>query len=95
VMNVSIFHVKLIFAEVKISVIVVFTKFDILVVEHFRACSHIDSRRDRKVEATNRALCAFNERAKELRVQFKVPFIPVSTKGDSGLLILSIISLFL
>ena len=94
-MSVSIFHVPPIFVEVKIPVIVVFTKFDILVVEHFRACGHIESRPDRKVEATNRALRVFNERAKELQVKFKVPFVPVSTKRDGGLLIISIISLFL
>ena len=37
-MSGSIFYMSLIFAEVKIPVIVVFTKFDLLIMEHFRAC---------------------------------------------------------
>ena len=91
-MSLSIFQLQLIFVEVKIPVIVVFTKFDILVVEHFRVCGHIDSLCERKVEATNRALRAFNERAEELRVKFNVPFVPVSTKGEGGLFIIIVCS---
>jgi len=72
----SIFHITLILALVKIPVIVVFTKYDLLVVEHFRASSHIPSHPDRKAEAEKRAEKAFNEVTKDL----KVPFVPVSTK---------------
>ena len=93
-MSVFIFHVQLIFAVVKIPVIVVFTKFDILVTEYFRECSHIKSRSERKVEATKRAFGVLSERAKELQ-ELQVPFAPVSTKGYEGLSIISIISLFL
>ena len=68
----------------------VFTKYDYLVVEHFRACNHISSLPDRKVEAINRAERAFNDFAKGL----EVPFAPVSTlkeaqKDYGGLLIRS------
>ena len=41
-MGVSIFHIPVIFAKVKIPVIVVFNKYDYLV-EHFRACSNMSS----------------------------------------------------
>ena len=77
-MGVSIFHwhIPLIFAEVKIPVIVVLTKYDLLVMEHFRACNHISSVTDKKAEATERAKHAFSEVTKAL----KVPFVPVSTK---------------
>ena len=93
--GVSIFHISLIFAEVKIPVIVVFTKFDLLFVEHFRDCSHISSVPDKKVEAKKRALRAFSEFTKEL----EMPFVPVSTRKDmqeeyGGLLIISVTSLF-
>jgi hypothetical protein len=77
-MGVSIFHIPLIFAEVKIPVIVVFTKYDLLVIEHFRSCKHISSLPDRKVEAKKRAERTFSEVTKELKER-KVPFAPVST----------------
>ena len=91
-MRVFIFHISLIFAEVKIPVIVVFTKFDLLFVEQFRACSHILSPADRKVEAINRAKRALTN-------GLKVPFAPVSTlkeaqKDYGGLLIKSVTILF-
>ena len=94
-MSVSIFHMPLIFAEVKIPVIVVFTKFDLLFVEHFRDCSHITSSPDKKMEAKKRALRAFSEFTQELRF----PFVPVSTRKDmqeeyGGLLIIFVTSLF-
>jgi hypothetical protein len=83
------------FPEVMIPVIIVFTKYDLLVVKHFRACSHILSVLDRMVEARNRAMLAFSEFTKVL----KVPFVPVSTlketqKEYGGLLIKSATSLF-
>ena len=92
---VSIFHMSLISAEVKIPVIVVFTKFDLLFVEHFRDCSHITFPPDKKAEAKKRALHAFSEFTKGL----KFPFVPVSTRKDmqeeyGGVLILSVTSLF-
>jgi hypothetical protein len=83
-MSDSIFRTPLIFAAVKIPVIVVFTKYDLLVMEHFLASSHISSRPDRQLEAKKRAEKAFNEVTKGL----KVPFVPVSTKkAFRGLLI--------
>ena len=93
--GVSIFPILLIFSEVNIPVIVVFTKYDYLVVEHFRSCSHISSPPDRKAEAINRAERAFSDFTKGL----KVPFAPVSTlkeaqKEYGGLLIRSLTSLF-
>ena len=78
-MSVSIFRTPLIFPEVKIPVIVVFTKYDYLFVEHFRACSHISSLPDRKVEAINRAESAFRDFTKGL----EVPFAPVSTLKEA------------
>ena len=86
------------FAEVKIPIIVVLTKYDLLVMEHFCACSHISSLPDRKVEARKRALHAFSEVTKDLR-KAKVPFVPVSTHEEAqkeygGLLIISVTSLF-
>ena len=78
-MGASIFYAPLIFAEVKIPVIVVFTKYDLLIVEHYRACSHIPSQPDRKAEARERAGRAFSERTKEL----KVPFVPVTTLREA------------
>jgi hypothetical protein len=91
----SIFHIPLTFAEVKIPVIVVFTKFDLLIVEHFRSCNHMLSLADRKAEAMDRAKRAFNLFTKGL----KVPFAPVSTlkeaqKDYGGLLIRSLTCLF-
>jgi GTPase len=77
-MGISIFHIPLIFAQVKIPVIVVLTKYDLLVVEHHRACSHISSPLEKMVEATKRAKNTFNEVTKELK-RLNVPFAPVST----------------
>jgi hypothetical protein len=77
-MGISIFHIPRIFAQVKIPVIVVLTKYGLLVVEHYRACSHISSPPDRMVEATKRAKNTFNEVTKELK-KLNVPFAPVST----------------
>ena len=57
----------------------VFTKYDLLVMEHFRVCRHISSLPDRMVEALRRAEGAFNEYTKGL----KVPFAPVSTLKDA------------
>ena len=75
-----IFHIALIFVVVNIPVIVVFTKYDVLVTEHYRASNHIRSLSDRTVEAEKRAEKAFKEVTKNL------PFIfaPVSTKEDRG-----------
>ena len=81
-MGVSIFHIPLIFTEVKIPVIVVFTKYDLLVMEHYRGCSHISSPDEKKKEATKRAKQAFGEVAKELKKK-KVPFVPVSTMENA------------
>jgi GTPase len=78
-MGVSIFHIPLTFAKVKIPVIVVLTKYDLLVMEHYRACSQTLSVTEKKVEATKRAKLAFNKVTKEL----KVPFVPVSTKKEA------------
>ena len=69
------------------------TKYDYLVVEHFRACSHISSPRERKVEAINRAQSAFRNFTKDL----KIPFASVSTQKEAlkeygGLLIRSVTS---
>ena len=78
-MGVLIFHISLIFAEVEIPVIVVLTKYDLLVMEHYRACGHILSMSDKKVEAAKRAKRAFSEVAKVL----EVPFVPVSTRKEA------------
>ena len=48
-MCILVFHIPLIFAEVKIPVIVVFTKYDLLVLGHYRACSHISFLPDKRV----------------------------------------------
>ena len=77
-MGVSIFYIPLTFTEVKIPVIVVFTKYDLLVMEHYRGCSHLSSPDEKKKEATKRAKQAFSEVAKVLKKK-KVPFVPVST----------------
>jgi hypothetical protein len=74
-MGISIFHIPLTFAQVNIPVIVVLTKYDLLVTDHFRACSHMP---DRKVEAAKRAKSAFIEVTKKLKAP-KVPFVPVTT----------------
>ena len=55
------------------------TKYDYLVVEHFRACSHISSLPESKVEAINRAERAFGDFTKGL----EVPFSPVSTLKEA------------
>ena len=73
-----IFHIALIFVAVNIPVIMVFTKYDLLVMEHFRASSHIPSLPDRKVEAKKRAEKALKEVTKDL----PFPFVPVSTKKE-------------
>jgi hypothetical protein len=98
VIGVLIFHIPLIFAEVKIPVIVVLTKYDLLVMEHYRACSHILSLPDRNVEAKKRAERAFREVIKGLK-ELNVPFAPVSTlkktqKEYGGQLNRSVTSLF-
>jgi hypothetical protein len=67
------------FAEVKIPVIVVLTKYDLLVMEHYRACGQLLSVTDKKVEAARRAQLAFDNVTREL----KVPFVPVSTKKEA------------
>ena len=69
-------HVALIFVAVKIRVIVVFTKYDLVVTEHFWASSHIPSLPDRKVEAKKRAEKAFKEVTKDR----PFTFVPLSTK---------------
>ena len=69
----------LIFTEVKIPVIVVLTKYDLLVMEHYRGCSPKLSAAEKKVDATKRAKQAFDEVTKAL----KVPFVPVSTRKEA------------
>ena len=78
-MGVSIFHIPLIFTGVKIPVIVVFNKYDFLVMEHYRGCRHKLSPADKKAEATKRAKQAFSEVTKQL----KSPFVPVSTQKEA------------
>jgi hypothetical protein len=63
----SIFYISLILAAVNIPVIVVFTKYDLLVTEHFRASSHITSQPDRIAQAKQLAGKAFTEVTKDLR----------------------------
>jgi len=76
--------------QLKIPVIIVFTKYDRLVVEHFRACSHIKSRPDRKTEAKRRAENAFKEVTKDLHF----PFDPVSVEKEyRGTMLLSLTQL--
>ena len=91
----SIFHSRLIFAKVKIPIIVVLTKYDLLIMEHHRACNHMSNG---KVEAKKRAELAFNKVTERLK-ELKVPFAPVSTlkktqKEYGGQLIRSVTSLF-
>ena len=79
-MCVSLFHISLIFAEVNIPVIVILTKYDLLVLEHYRAAFNLNlSASDRKVEATKQAKLAFCEVIKKL----KVPFAPVSIQKEA------------
>jgi hypothetical protein len=82
-MGVSIFHISLNFAEVKIPVIVVLTKYDLRVMEPYCAGSHKLSVVDKKAEATMRAKHAFSDVSNEL----EVPFVLVSMKEYGGLLI--------
>lgn len=83
----SVLLVLLIFPSVNIPVIVVFTKYDLLVLEHFQASSGISPLPVRKVEAEKCAAKAFNE----VTNQLKVPFVAVSTKKEfRGQLILSL-----
>jgi hypothetical protein len=96
VTGISIIHIPLIFAQVKIAVIVVLTKYDLLVVEHHRTCSHISSPSDRLVEAKKRAENSFGEVTEELK-KISVPFVPVLTlkktqKKYGGQLIRSVTS---
>ena len=83
-MGVSIFHIPLTFTEVKIPVIVVLTKYDLLVVEHYRHCNRILSadEEEKKKVATERAKQAFSVVAKELEEK-EVPFVPVSTMENA------------
>jgi hypothetical protein len=73
----------LIFSEVNIPVIVVFTKYDVLFNEHYRDCL-----RDKlsptviRVEAANRANRAFIEYTKELEEKKKFPFVPVQVASQ-------------
>ena len=76
-----IFHMALIFVAVKIPVIVVLTKYDLLVTGHFRVSSHIPSLPDRKVEAKKRAQKAFKEVTTKDR---PFTYVPVSTKEYRG-----------
>jgi hypothetical protein len=77
-MVISIFHIRLIFPEVNIPVIVVFTKYDILFNEHYRDCLRDKlSPTNIRVEAANRANRAFIEYTKELEEKKKFPFVPV------------------
>jgi len=62
--------------QLKIPVVVVLSKYDLLVVEHVRACGHIPSGPNRTAEAEKRATNALTEVTKDL----KVPFVPVSLK---------------
>ena len=60
VIGISIFHILVNFPEVKIPVIVVLTKFDVLFYEHYRDCLRENlSPTDIRVEAANRANRAF------------------------------------
>jgi len=60
--------------ELKIPVIVVFTKYDVLFNEHYRDCLHLSSSQsDRRTEALNRANLAFREYTQGL----VFPFVPV------------------
>ena len=90
---VSIFYIPLIFDEVNIPVIMVFTKYDRLVLMHYlRDCGHIPSQVDRKVEAINRAESSFRDFTTK---EVTVPFAPVTTRKEEyrGLLIISATSL--
>ena len=51
-MGVSIFHIPLIFTGVNIPVIVVFNKYDLLVMEHYRGCRYKLSPADKRAKHT-------------------------------------------
>ena len=81
-MGVSIFHIPLMFAEVNIPVIVVLTKYDLLVMEYHRTCGRELSVAIKKEEARNRAKRSFSDVTKQLK-ELKVPFVPVSTRKEA------------
>ena len=66
----------LMFAEVEIPVIVVLTKYDLLVMDHYRACRGMP---EGEVEAKKRAEHALSEVTKELK-ELEVLYAPVSTQ---------------
>ena len=77
----------------------VFTKYDLLVVEHFRDCNPKLSVHIRNEEAKKRALRAFSEVTKRIKEIFKVPFVPTSSlksvlKEYGGRLIIFVTRLF-
>ena len=76
-------HPTVIFPEVKIPAIVVFTKYDILFNEHYRDCLHIKSETDRRKEAENRAQIAYSKRTKELIGKYPFVRVQVLTHKDS------------
>ena len=65
-MGVSNFHIPLIFTEVKIPVILVLTKYDLLIKEHYHGCRHKLSPADKKAEIIKRAKQGFSEVTKQL-----------------------------
>lgn len=94
-MDGRILYNSLIFTEVKIPVIVVFTKYDVLFNEHYRNCSHLSSRSKKREEAGVLADRAFREYTKGLKFPFvhvqvltsKVKETRQKQKEDEGLLI--------
>ncbi|CAA7257409.1 unnamed protein product [Cyclocybe aegerita] len=68
--------------ELNIPIIVVLTKYDLLVVEHFRDCGSVD-------EAKKRAAIAFEKVTTEL----KSPFVGVSTEEDRTATLLALTKL--
>ena len=78
--GVSIFYIPLIFPEVKIPIIVVLTKYDVLFNEQYRNCLHIESETDRRKEAKKRAQSAYNEHTKVLTGKY--PFVRVQVSKD-------------
>ena len=91
-------NISLIFAVVNIPVIAVLSKFDLLVMEHYRVCYHISSQAERKKEAMKRAHLAFSEVVKELKRE-KIPLVPISIQREAlevygGPLIWSITGIF-
>ena len=63
-MGVSNFHIPLVFTEVKIPVVLVLTKHDLLIKEHY--CRHKLSPADKKAEIIKRAKQGFSEVTKQL-----------------------------